>query len=152
MSGTRRQSRILALQLLYQTEFDAQGGAESVQRFWKDADASERVRRFAHRIFESAQANREAIDALLGMCLENWRLSRLTVVVRSLLRLGAAEMIHLRETPHVVVIDEAVSLAREFVDEEAAALVNGVLQECWNRAGGDDPAAAPPPLDPPPAP
>jgi len=151
MSGTRRQSRILALQLLYQTELDAQGGAESVQRFWKDTDASERVRNFAHRIFAAAQAHGEAIDALLGMCLENWRLSRLTVVVRSLLRLAVAEMIHLRESPHVVVIDEAVSLAREFVDEDAAALVNGVLQECWNRAGQNNGGAATP-LDPPPAP
>ena len=151
MSGTRRQSRILALQLLYQTELDAQGGAESVRRFWKDTEASERVRGFAHRIFAAAQTHREAIDALLGMCLENWRLSRLTVVVRSLLRLAVAEMIHLRESPHVVVIDEAVSLAREFVDEDAAALVNGVLQECWNRAGGNGGSAAPP-LDPPPAP
>ena len=151
MSGTRRQSRVLALQLLYQTELDAQGGAESVQRFWKDTGASARVRTFAHRIFAAAQTHREAIDALLGMCLENWRLSRLTVVVRSLLRLAVAEMIHLRESPHVVVIDEAVSLAREFVDEDAAALVNGVLQECWNRAGGDSGSAAPP-LDPPPAP
>ena len=151
MSGTRRQSRILALQLLYQTELDSQGGTASVERFWKDSEASPRARAFADRIYDSTRTNREAIDALLDMCLEHWRLGRLTVVVRSLLRLGVAEMIHLRESPPAVVIDEAVSLAREFVDEEAAGLVNGVLQECWNRAAAGGGLAAPP-VDPPPAP
>lgn len=135
MPGTRRQARILALQLLYQTEIDPTGGDAAQTRFWSQADASKRSRAFAESLYAETMARREQIDALLADCLENWKLSRLPVLVRNLLRLAVCEMVHMRESPHAVVIDEAVSLAREFVDEESAKFANGVLQRCWDQAG-----------------
>ena len=152
MPGMRRQARILALQLLYQTEIDPEGGAPAQGRFWSKAGAGKKTRAFADTLVQETLARREAIDALLGECLENWRLSRLPVVMRNLLRMSVCEMIHLRESPPAVVIDEAVSLAREFVDEESAKFANGVLQRCWDRAGGEAEDPGGQPLDPPAAP
>lgn len=141
MPGTRRQARILALQLLYQTEIDPGGGSEAQSRFWSKADSSKRTRAFAEALFRETLARRGEIDALLTSCLERWKLSRLPVLVRNLLRLAVCEMVHLRESPHAVVIDEAVSLAREFVDEDSAKFANGVLQRCWDTAQSDEEAA-----------
>ena len=64
---------------------------------------------------------------------------------RNLLRMAVCEMIHLGETPHAVVIDEAVALAAEFADEESAGFVNGVLQRCWDASRGAPPEAGAPP-------
>jgi N utilization substance protein B len=136
MPGMRRQARILALQLLYQTEIDPDGAETAEARFWARTDASKRVRPFAETLYRETTARREPIDALLTECLDNWKLSRLPVLVRNLLRLAVCEMIHLRDDPHAVIIDEAVTLAREYVDEESARFANGVLQRCWDRSGG----------------
>ena len=142
MPGTRHQARILALQLLYQTEIDPAGGEAAQSRFWAQAGASRKTRAFAEALVDATLARREAIDALLVQSLEHWKLSRLPVLVRNLLRMAVCEMIHLRESPHAVVIDEAVGLAREFVDEDSAKFANGVLQQCWERAGAGQPEPA----------
>ena len=66
------------------------------------------------------------IDALLETAADNWRLSRMAVVDRTVLRLGAYELLA-GAAPPAVVIDEAIELARTFSGEEAARFVNGVL-------------------------
>lgn len=149
--GTRRQARILALQLLYQTDIDPDGVETAEERFWAKADASNRTRAFAESLFRETQARRGEIDALLVASLEKWKLARLPVLVRNLLRLAVCEMVYLRESPHAVVIDEAVSLAKEFVDEESARFANAVLQRCWENAGSPEGGAGGE-LDPSPAP
>lgn len=138
MPGLRRQGRTLALQLLYQTEMNPELGTETIEQFWSSADASKRARAFAMQLFEGTRANLTAIDGMLSDCLENWKLSRLSVVVRNLLRMAVWEMVHLGESPHAVVIDEAVSVARDFEDDESARFVNGVLQRCWEAGRADD--------------
>ena len=137
MPGLRRQGRTLALQLLYQTEVNPELGAQAIEQFWSSAGASKRARAFATQLFEGTRANIAAVDGLLSDSLENWKLSRLSVVVRNLMRMAVWEMVHLGESPHAVVIDEAVSLARDFEDDESARFVNGVLQRCWETGRAD---------------
>ena len=67
------------------------------------------------------------IDKLLSANLSGWTLDRLGILERSILRLGAYEMLWESQIPHAVVIDEAVELAKRFCSDEAGALVNGVL-------------------------
>lgn len=81
---------------------------------------------FADELVRGAVERRDEIDRLIQAHSENWRLDRMPVVDRNILRLAVHEMT-LETTPHAVVIDEALELARRFSNEESVAFVNGVL-------------------------
>jgi N utilization substance protein B len=131
MQGIRRQGRAFALQLLYQVEQTRQSDEESLGRFWLTVDASAKAREFALELVRAALKHQAEIDKRLTANLENWKLSRLSVIVRNVLRLGVCEMLYGEKTPHPVVINEAVELTREFMDEESVPFVNKVLEKCW---------------------
>lgn len=102
-------------------------------------DASARARDFALELVRATLKQRTEIDKRLTANLEHWKLGRLSVIVRNVLRLAVCEMLMLRQTPHAVVINEAVDLTRSFMDEESAPFVNKVLEKCW-QADGSKPA------------
>jgi transcription antitermination protein NusB len=79
------------------------------------------------RLVEAVESNLEDIDAILIRALENWRLRRLSRIDRSILRLAAAEMIFVDETPPKVALQEAIRLAGQFGGAESPRFVNGVL-------------------------
>jgi len=81
---------------------------------------------FADRLVRGTVAESKGIDERILAHSENWRLERMPVVDRNILRLAIYEMTR-EETPHAVVIDEALELARRFSNEESVAFVNGVL-------------------------
>lgn len=141
MQGIRRQGRSFALQLLYQVEVAQQSEEESLGRFWLTVDASAKSREFALELVRATVKHRAEIDKRLTANLEHWKLSRLSVIVRNVLRLAVCEMLILKETPPPVVINEAVDLTRAFMDEESAPFVNKVLEKCW-QADGSKPAGA----------
>jgi N utilization substance protein B len=130
MQGIRRQARGYALQLLYQVDLTREHGPEVLGRFWLAVDASQKPREFAMILVNAALENEAKIDKILTANLEKWKLSRLSVVVRNILRLAVAEMLILRLNPVAVVINEAVELTRAFMDEESVAFVNSVLEKC----------------------
>lgn len=81
---------------------------------------------FATSLVRGAVARQPEIDALIDEQAENWRLSRMAVTDRIILRLAVYEFLH-GDTPRPVVIDEAVELAKTFSGDEAGGFVNGVL-------------------------
>lgn len=72
-------------------------------------------------------AHREEIDALIGRVAENWRIGRMALVDRNILRLGAFEIGHSPDVPFAVAINEAVELGKRFGSEESGAFINGIL-------------------------
>ncbi len=125
--GTRRQSRELALQLLYQCEHSSVDLVTMQQDFesWQKAD--EGVRDFADELLRGTLENRDEIDGYLEKQTAHWKLGRLAVVDRNILRLAMFELLFSRDTPPAVVIDEAIEIAKKFGAEESAGFVNGVL-------------------------
>lgn len=127
----RRQAREAALQMLYQSEVGRAGAVESIATYWSARDADEQLdeplREFANTLVRGALARREEIDALLTRHTQNWRIERMTVIDRLVLRLGVYEMLAEAETPSKVIINEAIELARAYSGEEAVGFVNGVL-------------------------
>jgi N utilization substance protein B len=97
--------------------------------------------KWAGRLVEIVLASREQLDAEIARVSHNWRIARMALVDRNILRLGLAELRDCPETPYKVVIDEAVQLARVYSSEEACAFVNGIL----DRLGQDLKAEPPPP-------
>src|SRR3989442_13174131 len=95
--------------------------------FWGDREVVEEVRTFAERLAKGALGAQKEIDALLTESLENWRLERLAIVDRNILRLAVYEFLHETETPPIVVIDEAIEVARRFGGEDSWQFANGIL-------------------------
>lgn len=141
-----RQGRELALQMLYQWEVGRLSAAELAQTFWRVGDVDPdgvppRARAHAERLASGTIAEVAAIDPILEEASRNWRLERMPVLDRLVLRLAIYELLHERETPPAVVIDEALELARRFSTEEAVPFINGVLDAVKRRIERGETAA-----------
>ncbi len=124
----RSRARAWALQVLYRWETT---GLEGPLGSLRQTLAAHRVaterRPHLRRIVEAVEEHLPEIDAALRSVLENWRLDRLSVIDRSILRIGAAELLHLKDVPPAVAIQEAVRLAERYGGQDSSAFVNGVL-------------------------
>lgn len=139
--GTRRKSRELALQMLFQADLGQQTPADVRETFWKGrGDVSREVQGFADDIFRVAQDRAADIDKLIENHAENWRMDRMAAVDRNILRAAVAELLGFPNTPRAVVINEAIEVARKFSAPESVQFINGVLdsvgKEIENQASG----------------
>ena len=137
--AARTAARRLALQLIYSFEVNRfQDGCTLVPEDDRNAVPSDSLG-FADQLFAGFIKERVAIDAQLDKRLENWSLSRLAVIDRALLRLGAYELLYCPETPPKVAINECIELAKEFGTEaKTARLVNGVLDKIAREHRADE--------------
>ena len=129
----RHQSRSYALQALYQAELLESKAMKHADRFLEQLDTSPEVKLYARELVEGTLLNRKHIDRYLRRNLEHWKLTRLSATVRNILRLAAYELYHHPELSHSVIINEAVELCKDFVDDSAHALTNSVLQRVYDQ-------------------
>lgn len=122
----RSKGREFAMQMLFQWDMSQQEPGRLEAKFWRAAKASDTTRAFANQLFEGAAKDSAAADELIVQQAENWRLERLAVIDRAILRLAIYEL-RVAETPRKVVLNEAVELAKKFSSEEAGSFVNGIL-------------------------
>ncbi|HMD38341.1 MAG TPA: transcription antitermination factor NusB [Candidatus Acidoferrum sp.] len=122
----RTKSREFAMQMLFQWDMSEQAPPKLEAKFWRAAKAAESTREFANQLFEGAVKDTAAIDELIVKQAENWRLERLAVIDRAILRLAIYELLT-TDTPPKVILNEAVDLAKKFSSEEAGSFVNGIL-------------------------
>jgi transcription antitermination protein NusB len=130
--GTRRKSRELVLQMLFQADMGKQTPEEVRKTFWAERkDVDDSTRGFADDLFriatDSSQSNPVEIDGMIQKHAANWRLERMAAVDRNLLRAAVAEMLGFPQTPRPVVINESLEIARKFSSPESVNFINGVL-------------------------
>ncbi|HVJ05243.1 MAG TPA: transcription antitermination factor NusB [Candidatus Saccharimonadales bacterium] len=126
--GTRRKSRELALQMLFQADMGKQSVEHVKKTFWAERrDLEDSVRNFADDIFRVAMERYDEISQLLEGHTEHWRLERMAAVDRNILRAGVAEFLGFPKTPRPVIINEALEIARRFSTPESVQFINGVL-------------------------
>ena len=126
--GTRRKSRELALQMLFQADMGKQQKEEVRRSFWRErAEVGRETRGFAEELFGVASERAREIDELIERHAEHWRKDRMAAVDRNILRLGVAEFLGYPETPRPVIINEALEIARRFSTAESVNFINGVL-------------------------
>jgi N utilization substance protein B len=123
----RSRGREVALQLLFQRDQNPTVARAAIEQFARDRLGDAELVAFCLTLFDGVVANLEDIDSKLTTAAENWRLARMAVVDRNVLRLGAYELLHTSETPANVTFDEAIELARRYGSAESSAFVNGVL-------------------------
>ncbi len=116
-------------------QIDLAGGApdDVFRGFWLGVEASDDVRRFAEEIVRGVARERRSLDGMVAGSAENWRVERMAVVDRNVLRMAVYEMLFEQDVPAVVAIDEAIEVARKFGGEESGSFVNGVLDSVRRR-------------------
>lgn len=125
--GHRRRAREYALQMLFQLDVTGATPSEIFRHFWTNQEAAEDTRRFSERLVQAVYDRREVTDRMINRSTEHWRVARMAVVDRNVLRMALCEMLHDPETPAPVAIDEAIEVAKKFGGAESGAFVNGVL-------------------------
>lgn len=148
--GKRRMAREMAVQMLYQRDLGDSEVPDVLRSFDVPGFLTERIQDeeelaappaprdaqmqeardafdYARRLVEGTLAHREEIDGLLRAQADNWRLERMPAVDRNVLRLAVYELMHELDVPKLVVLDEAVELAKRFGSEQSGRFVNGLL-------------------------
>lgn len=135
--GTRRKSRELALQMLFQADMAKQKPEEVRKVFWKErGDVGADVQGFAEDLFRVATERAAEIDQLIEEHAEHWRMERMATVDRNIMRAAVAEFLCFPATPRAVVINEAIEIARKFSAPESAQFINGVLDSVGKKLEG----------------
>jgi transcription antitermination protein NusB len=126
--GTRRKSRELTMQMLFQGDLGKQNADEVRKLFWTSRDdVDQETRGFAEDLHRVASSRQEEIDGLIERHSQNWRLERMPVVDRNLLRAAIAEMLAYPNTPAPIIINESLEVARRYAAPESIHFLNGVL-------------------------
>lgn len=123
-SGTRHAARKRALDILYEADLKERPLAEVLAAHLREDD---NLSPYAVEIVRGVHRNRETIDALIEEHAHGWKLSRMPIVDRNVVRVGLFEVLHNPEVPTAVAIDEAVELAKELSTEDSGRFVNGLL-------------------------
>lgn len=138
--GERRKARECALQILFQLEFNADDPPGLIRVYWAQQKASPQVREYGTWLVQKILDNGAAVDAAIRAASKNWRLARMAVVDRNILRIAACELLYEPALAPAIVMDEAIEIAKRYSGEESAVFVNGVLDAVVRHLGA---AAAP---------
>jgi transcription antitermination protein NusB len=144
----RHRGREAALQILYEWEVGRFEIAEAVAAYWRleragGALPSERFRDFASDLASGTVGHLAEVDALIAAGAHHWRLERMAVIDRLILRLAVFEFLFAGDVPRLVVINEAVELAKTFSGDDGARFVNGILDGIRRQLDVDPAPGAP---------
>lgn len=127
--GTRRKARECALQMLFAADVTKTQEHVLTRHYWNELgepDTDDGTREFANKLAVGTLRDIDKIDETIRSRAEHWRIPRMAIVDRNVLRLAVYEFLF-EETPHTVVINEALEIARRFSTFEATQFINGIL-------------------------
>lgn len=125
--GNRRKARESALQILFQLEFDDTEPPLIQEQFWASRRAHPEVKEYCREIVEGVLLAKEDIDRQIQSVSAHWRLSRMALVDRNILRIAVFELNSFLDLAPAVVINEAVEITKKYSSEKAGQFVNGIL-------------------------
>jgi N utilization substance protein B len=126
---SRSRCREWALQFLYQAEFAGPHQPEALERFWHHFQAEGPPPAYLLELVSGVTSHLEELDVFIVRYSEHWRLERMTIVDRNLLRLAIYELLYQPNIPVKVVINEAVEMAKRYGSEASGGFVNGILDQ-----------------------
>ncbi len=132
----RRKAREYALQLLFQIDFTKRDlDRKDLEEFWSGKKESGETREFTEKLVKGTLESLDEIDTVIEKATENWFLKRMAAVDRNILRFAAYEILHRKDIPYAVTINEALEIAKKYSSAEAASFLNGVLDKLAKEAG-----------------
>ncbi len=132
--GRRRLSREIALKVLYQIDMTGATPADALPLFYEHFEAPAGVRPFAEQIVLGVITHKDEIDQRIVSASEHWRLERMPVVDRNVLRIAVFEMLYCEDIPPKVSINEAIDLAKSYGSGDSGAFINGILDNVLPKA------------------
>ncbi len=147
-SGTRHKARECALQMLFAADMAATDCESLTRRYWNelgDTAIDEKTRDFANQLVCGTIDNLTVIDDRIRTRAEHWRIERMAIVDRNVLRLAVYEFLY-QDTPDTVAINEALEVARRFSTYEATQFINGILDAIKHDLAGTSRTGDPPDL------
>jgi N utilization substance protein B len=131
--GARRKARELALQMLFQHDLSGNEPGMITSTFEDLQKSKPNTREFAVKIFQGTVDHLQEIDDMIQRQADNWRLSRMAVVDRNIIRMSVYEFMHETDTPKLVIIDEAIEIAKKFGTQKSSQFINGILDGILKR-------------------
>jgi N utilization substance protein B len=126
--GARRKARECALQILFSYDVARPSIDDLLATYWGEiAEGAEDVRIFANELAIGTISHLDEIDERIRIRTEHWRIPRMAIVDRNLLRMAVYEFLYQPSTPKTVAINEALEIARRFSTTEATQFINGIL-------------------------
>ncbi len=130
--GIRRKAREAALQFLFQEDFTTTVPSEDdlavrFEQFCSLYQVNRKARAYTLDLLKGTAEHRDEIDNMIRQCAKNWRLERIAVADRNLLRIGVCEMMFSDDVPAQVAINEAVEIAKRYGSDDSPSFVNGIL-------------------------
>lgn len=128
--GKRRKARENALQLLYQLEFDDSRPEKTLAGYWQNKKNSQEVKEYkeySEWLVKGVLSRKPEIDEAIQAVSRNWRIARMAIVDRNILRIAVYELMCERTLTPAIIINEALEVAKQFSGQEAAMFINGVL-------------------------
>jgi N utilization substance protein B len=125
--GVRRRAREIALQVLYQTEFNQ--AEEVLDLFWENFEGLKGAMDFSRRIIRGVEQHREDLDRIIERYSSHWKIGRMAHVDRNILRIAVYELLYCDDIPPKVAINEAIDIGKKYGSEDSGAFINGVLDK-----------------------
>lgn len=130
--GKRRRSRELALQVLYQLDITKQDAIKAIAQSRDHFSEKEERDGFAERIVLGVLEHGQEIDRLIEQYSENWRLDRMSMIDRNVLRMALFELLYCEDIPPKVTLDEAIELGKRYGSGDSGSFINGILDRIQN--------------------
>ena len=131
--SSRRKSRVLAMQILYQIHLTTEPVQPIINQFWQSQGIPIELRPFALKLVNGTTSNLETIDAELQATSQNWKLHRMPIVDLSILRIATYEILYINEIDAATSINEAVEIAKSYSTPNSPKFINGVLDTIWKK-------------------
>ncbi len=125
--GKKRQARENALQILYQLEFNEIQVDVTLLQYWEDRKASQEVMENTASLVKGVVSHLEAIDSTIQGVSENWRLARMALIDRNILRIATYELYFGEDLAPAIIMNEAIEIAKKYSGNQSATFVNGIL-------------------------
>jgi N utilization substance protein B len=125
--GVRRRAREIALQVLYQREFNRVETEQALTLFWDNFEVLKGSMDFSERIIRGVEEHREDLDHIIEKYSSHWKIDRMAHVDRNILRIAVYELLYCNDIPPKVAINEAIDIGKKFGSEDSGAFINGVL-------------------------
>lgn len=125
--GKRRKARENTLQILFQLEFNDPQPEKVLNLFWESRRASNEIKDYSSWLVKGIISHKKEIDNIIQSASEHWRISRMAVVDRNVLRIAVFELLFEENIASAIIINEAIEIAKKYSSMEAATFVNGIL-------------------------
>jgi len=126
----RTKARECALKILYAIDITKESHEKCSETFWKGEGGVEaEVKKFTDEIVAGVSAKRASLDKIITRYAINWKLDRMAVIDRNILRFAAYELLYLSDIPPKVTINEAIDIAKKYGDKDSGKFVNGILDK-----------------------